>query len=143
MRRAIPAALEEQNSQTGGEPAYLLACDVGAQLSVEVMKGLHRFVQIAPVAKALDDLGAHLEERFLIRTLAASVLDLKGPAVVLERYREVISCEIEIPELLGLAIPIRVWPFIWRGRGIPKGPAMSARSVFGNKSFHTGPLLPI
>jgi hypothetical protein len=143
MRRAITAALEKQNSKPGGEAAYLLARNVWAEFSVEVVKRLDRFVQIAPVAKALDDLGTCPEERFLIRTLAAPILVLQGAAVVLERYREVIGCEIEIAELLGLAIPIRVLLFIWRGRGIPKGPVMSARSVFGNKSFHTGPLLPI
>jgi len=62
---AVAAALEEQDPQPGRKAPDLLAGDVGTQFSVEVVERFDRFVQIAAVPEALDDLSPGLEEGFL------------------------------------------------------------------------------
>jgi len=104
---AISPALEEQNAEPRGEPADLLACDVGAKLAVEVVERLDRLVQVAAVPQTLDNLRSGLEERFLAGPVTTPALDLEGSAVVFKCYREVIRGEIEVAELLGLVVPIR------------------------------------
>jgi hypothetical protein len=115
---------------------------VRAKFAVEVVKGLHRLVQIAAVPQALDDLCSRLEKYFLARPVTPAALDFQGAAVVFERYREVVRGEVEVAELLSLVIPIRSRFFTLLGRRIPQGTVRMARTVFGYKSFHAGPRLP-
>ena len=142
MRRPVAPALEEQDAESRGEPADLLARDVRAKTAMEIVERFDRFVQIAPVPQALDDLGSGLEKRFLTRRVPAATLDLEGAAVVLERYGEIVGSEIEVTELMGLPVPVTSRPLMRLGRGISQNP-LRIRTVFGNKCFHTGPRLPI
>src|SRR6185436_19124293 len=64
LRGAVAAPLEQQEREARGQATRLLPSDVGAEPLVEVVERVDRFVQVAAMAEALDDLSADSEQGF-------------------------------------------------------------------------------
>ena len=75
---------------------------------MEVVERVDRFVQVAAMAEALDDLSADSEQGFgVLRAGAGAVgLRVECPAVVLQRDDVVVGGEVEIAQFLGLVLAV-------------------------------------